>query len=222
MPVEAVSRDTLNDRIYAEVRRALMAGAFEPGQKLSIRGLAGSLGVSAMPVRDALRRLITERALESQSNRTIAVPQLDAARIQEIYKIRIALEGLAAAEAAKLISKADVEALEVLERDMEKALSKGDIRRYTDLNWRFHFTVYRASQMPQLVETIETFWLQIGPVLSRHLPVLHESTISDDHNQVIAALGARDGRKAKAGITADLSHTCAKLVEVLSPSRRAA
>ncbi|MGH6962857.1 MAG: GntR family transcriptional regulator [Phenylobacterium sp.] len=217
-----MSRDTLNDRIYNELRRALMAGAFEPGQKLSIRNLASSLGTSAMPVRDALRRLITERALESQPNRTIAVPQLDAVRIQEIYKIRVVLEGLAASEAAKNISRHDVEALETLERDMERALSKGDIRRYTDLNWQFHFAIYRASRMPQLVDTIETFWLQIGPVLSRHLPILHEGTISDDHNQVISALGRRDGRKAKAGISADLNHTCAMLVEALSPPGRAA
>ena len=99
-----IERETLHERIYRELRRSLMAGVVRPGQPLSYRSLADALGVSPMPVRDAVRRLIAERALEALPNRTIAVPNLDAERIGEIYKMRISLEGLAAEEAAAKIN----------------------------------------------------------------------------------------------------------------------
>ncbi|WP_163521163.1 GntR family transcriptional regulator, partial [Klebsiella michiganensis] len=82
--------------------------------------LADALGVSPMPVRDAVRRLIAERALEALPNRTIAVPNLDAERIGEIYKMRISLEGLAAEEAAAKINAKTLGELRLLQDQMEQ------------------------------------------------------------------------------------------------------
>lgn len=215
LPLEAVSRDTLNERIYKELRRALMAGAFQPGQKLSIRALADSLGTSAMPVRDALRRLITERALEGLPNRSIGLPSLTGPQVDEIYKIRVALETLATGEAARRATPADIEEVRRSEEAVAAALEEGAIDQYGDLNWRFHFGIYRLSGMPQLVETIETFWLQIGPLLRHHWPALHAATISDDHHRAVEALAIGDSRKAAAAIAADLNHTWAVLASIL-------
>ena len=66
-----VGRDTVQDRVYQELRRALVGGLFAPGQVLTIRQLADALATSTMPVRDAVGRLITEQALEILPNRSI-------------------------------------------------------------------------------------------------------------------------------------------------------
>ena len=213
--LELVSLDTLNERIYREIRRGLMSGAFDPGQRLSIRALAASLGTSAMPVRDALRRLITERALEGLPNRSISVPVLSNEQLDEIYKIRIALESLAAAEAAAKITRKQIDDLRKIERNARAAFDKSDSKRFADLNWRFHFAIYDASNMPQLVGTIETFWLRVGPLLRKHQPRLHTEIVTLDHGKVIDALEASDANAARDSIATVLSHTWQSLTVVL-------
>ena len=71
-----IERETLNDRVYRELKNSIMAGAFKPGSELTLRSVAEALGTSFMPVRDAMRRLVTERGLEIQPSRTIAIPIL--------------------------------------------------------------------------------------------------------------------------------------------------
>ena len=211
-----IERETLHERIYRELRRSLMAGVVRPGQPLSYRSLADALGVSPMPVRDAVRRLIAERALEALPNRTIAVPNLDAERIGEIYKMRISLEGLAAEEAAAKINAKTLGELRLLQDQMEQTLKAGDIGRYLDLNWRFHFKIYGAAGMPQLTEVIEGFWLQIGPLISQQKPQHHEDDIFTHHKAAIDALERGDGPAARAAIAADLQDAGRALLETLS------
>ena len=98
-PVQRLQRATLNDEVYHELRRAIMSGAIEPGSTMTIRGLAQSFGISLMPVRQALNRLVAEHVLVLLPNRSVALPRIDAARFREITRIRVALEGLAAEEA---------------------------------------------------------------------------------------------------------------------------
>ena len=197
---ERPDRDTLHDQIYRELRRALMSGAVRPGQPLSNRSLAEVLGVSPMPVRDAVRRLITERALQALPNRTIIVPDLTRERIDEIYKIRVALEGLATEEAALRTTPATIKELRALQDQIEAALRDADIARFTELNWRFHFKIYAAAGLTQLTEIIEGLWLQIGPSIWRQRPQDDADAIAKRHRKMIAALDAGDAVAARAAV----------------------
>ncbi|MEI9997539.1 MAG: GntR family transcriptional regulator [Rhizomicrobium sp.] len=194
-----LEHDTLQGRAYDELRNALMTGTMLPGHVLSYRSLAKALGTSPMPVRDAVRRLITERALEARPNRTIAVPKLTREQVEEIYKIRITLEGLAAEEAAKAITDGDIAELRAFEEAMEAAQRTGNVRKYVDQNWRFHFKIYGLARMPQLTELIESLWLQIGPMINRQLAAF------DHHQAAIKALVRRDGAATRAAVVMDLT-----------------
>src|SRR3974390_1071109 len=97
----ALERETLNDRVYRELKNSIMAGAFKPGSELTLRSVAEALGTSFMPVRDAMRRLVAERALEMRPSRTIAIPVLSADEFLELRRIRLLLEGEAVALAAE-------------------------------------------------------------------------------------------------------------------------
>jgi len=117
---------TLRDRVYGDLRHALMTGRFLPGQKMPIRALAAALGTSLTPVREALRRLITEGVLEGQSNRSVRVPLMTRTKILELRELRVTLESIAAARAAEIITRDEVANLRVLALEIMAARTRGD------------------------------------------------------------------------------------------------
>lgn len=202
--VPRLQRATLNDEVYGELKRAIMAGAIEPGSAMTIRGLAASFGISLMPVREALNRLVAEHVLVLLPNRSVALPRIDRARFHEITRIRVALEGLAAAEAASRIGKDEIAAMERLNARMEESEVAAEA---LELNREFHFALYRASAMPTLVAMIETAWLQVGPLL--HIPIrtlMHGPGphALATHRKLLRSLETADAEAARAAITADL------------------
>src|SRR5450756_786715 len=102
---------TVAQRTYEQLRGALLNGEFLPGQSISLRSTAEALGISQMPVRQALSRLQAEGILVMHENRTLTVPKLTPALILEKRDIRIALEGLAAELAAQRASAREIEEL---------------------------------------------------------------------------------------------------------------
>ncbi len=95
-----VIRVNLTAQVYASLRSALQEGRLWPGQRLKIRDLAATMEVSETPVREAVMQLVRERALLLQSNRSLTVPRLSLGQYLELRRIRLELEGLAAAAAA--------------------------------------------------------------------------------------------------------------------------
>src|ERR1700741_2727017 len=91
--VGPIERETLNDRVYRELKNSIMIGAFRPGAELTLRTVAEALGTSFMPVRDAMRRLVTDRGLEVRPSRTIAIPVLTVEEFLELRHVRLFLEG---------------------------------------------------------------------------------------------------------------------------------
>jgi DNA-binding transcriptional MocR family regulator len=90
MARHAPSDLSLRDKVYESLREALTAGRFLPGQKLTFRFVAGTLGVSLTPVREAIRRLAAEGAFEMQPNRSVRLPLLTRDRVLELRDIRMA------------------------------------------------------------------------------------------------------------------------------------
>src|ERR1700733_2145359 len=104
-----IARETVQERVYSALRDQLMRGGFEPGQKLKIADLADAFGTSAVPVGEALIRWAVERALRTLPSRTVRVPALSKAALQDLRETRFAIEGLAIARAA---SKMTAESLD--------------------------------------------------------------------------------------------------------------
>ncbi len=214
-PVQRLQRATLNDEVYHELRRAIMSGAIEPGSTMTIRGLAASFGISLMPVRQALNRLVAEHVLMLLPNRSVALPRIDAGRFREITRIRVALEGLAAEEAVAQVDAAAIARMEAANAAIEAGAAPGEALA---LNREFHFTLYAASAMPTLVAMIETTWLQVGPLL--HVPirkVMDGATPRSlpEHRRVIAGLRAGDAALVRDAIRADLEDAAVDIAATL-------
>ena len=202
--------DNLMSRAYQEIKTALTAGRFKPGERLAIRKLAHQLGTSPTPVREALLKLVSYGALEMAPAHPITVPVLTKARYLENRNIRIANEGLAAFEAAKKISRAQLDTLKNINAEMVNAHQSA---RYADVlinNHAFHIELSKASDMPTLVDIVEMLWLQIGPSLNL---LYSEKTLGSEsyHPQILKALEEKNPEKAKLAIEYDIIHGGAPL-----------
>lgn len=206
MKLEPIVREkTLGEHAYEKLKRALMTGAFKPNQKTTIRAAAEALNVSITPARDALSRLVTEGALESKGPKTIIVPPLTMPVLQEITKLRIALEGMAAETA---VPKIDDTVIEELENTQERLNAAMDEERYTDVlneNELFHFTIYRHAEMPRLLSIIEPLWLRIGPSLNLLYPefAVRKTGVSN-HMDALGGLRRGEPKVVKEAIEQDI------------------
>ncbi len=90
--VTPLKRQTLSANVYDQLRDLVMSGQMMPGEQISLRSAAAALGVSVMPVREAMQRLVAEQALELTPNRALRVPRMTAAQFKEITIIRTNLE----------------------------------------------------------------------------------------------------------------------------------
>ena len=166
-----IERRTLGDAAYVHLRELLMSGRVAPGERLSLRNLAEALGVSMMPVREAVTRLVADRALEVTPNRAVRVPVMNVTQFRELAAIRVEIEGFAAELAAREPSAKDIEIIAAAEEAfrLESQSKRPDLPRAVALNKDFHFAVYDASGFPALVEIVGGLWLKIGPVINLDL-----------------------------------------------------
>jgi DNA-binding GntR family transcriptional regulator len=209
--VEPLDRQTLGERAYAKLADLLISGRLGPGEKLSLRAAADMLGVSIMPVREAVSRLVADKALEVTPNRAVRVPLMSAAQFRDLTKVRIAIEGHAAAQAAELRDTRDLVSIASAEQAMraESEASTPDLPRAVELNKSFHFAVYEAAHSPILVEIIRALWLKAGPVINLDLRANPQRLAKGDamrcHADVRKAIAAGNGVAALEGIAADIS-----------------
>lgn len=203
--MQPLSLEPLHERAYNALLSALRTGRFRPGEAMTIRGLGKELGISATPVREALQRLIAAQALQLLPNRSIIVPVLTRSRFDEITKIRVRLEGLAAAEAVGRLSATDLQALEGHMGAMEQAIAERRFADYLLHNERFHFTIYEAAEMPYLRQLIELSWLQTGPWLNMLASEgrFHE-TANSIHDEIMRALLAGDIEGTREAVQRDI------------------
>jgi len=209
--VEPLDRQTLGDRAYAQLADLLISGRLAPGDKLSLRTAAEVLGVSIMPVREAVSRLVADKALEVAANRAVRVPVMSETQFRDLTKVRIAIEGHAAAEAARLRRDDNLVSIGSAEAAMraESLSAHPDLARAVELNKTFHFAVYDAAQSPILMEIIRALWLKAGPVINLDLRGNSERLAKTEairlHANVRKAIETGDADSARAGIAADIT-----------------
>lgn len=209
-------KETLGVIVREELRSALMAGRFRPGEKLTIRAVASALDVSLTPAREALYNLMAEGILESGANGTIFVPLLDEERIEELCKIRVALEGLAALEAVANMTDADVDGIARIHADLVEADKAKDFQRLMQLNWQFHFGIYDLARMPTLRRIIESCWLKMGSYLNVIYPAYGEVGKGiAQHEEIIAAARRRDGAALAEAIRGDIRQSAAHMIAMI-------
>jgi DNA-binding GntR family transcriptional regulator len=208
--------ENLQDQLYQRIREGLLAGRFQPGERLKIRDLAAEWGTSPMPVRAALQRLVAEGALEGEPQRSVRVPPMTRERYQNIVQVRLGLEGLAVELATPNLTAADVAALRECVVHMDEAIEQRDVQAYLHANSQFHLHLYSACGNPVLLRSIESLWLQVGPFFNRLFTGADLSLrLNDFHEEAFAAIEAGDAKAARQAMEQDLSYFARVLLNLL-------
>lgn len=206
-----VDRETVQDRVYRRIREMILNGEIEPGQTVTIPGLSAAFRVSAMPVREALRRLMAEQALMVVSGRSVGIPALTRARLADLRRVRREVEGLAIAWAAERIGPSELQRLAEMVREMQHAADARDGRRYVPANHDFHFTIYRAAESSTLLSIIESLWLQIGPYFHMLRASENWHAANTRHRAMLEALERSDGTAAANALQCDIDEAASAL-----------
>ena len=196
---------SLHDVIYESLRRSIIVGDIVPGQIFSTRSVADQFGTSLIPARDAIKRLVAERALELLANRTFCVPKMSRQRFQELLQVRIELEMMLTRTATNLLTPDELKSIELTNEQMQLALEGDDVSKYLDANHRFHFLIYRAAKSMEILPIVESLWLQVGPFLNGVLTQFGVKNAQDNHAEVIKALRRGDSQGAANAIRNDLA-----------------
>ncbi|WP_227270685.1 GntR family transcriptional regulator [Roseobacter weihaiensis] len=201
--MKEINKESLGNAIYGRVAQDLIRGKLQPNQKITIRGLADSLGTSSTPVRDAVQRLLQDNALQQRSVRDVRVPVLTTAAYLEITAIRAELEGLAAAGAAAVAQEKDVALLRRIVLRNEEACLAGRWPLAIEMNQKFHFALAEIAGMPILLDILSRLWLRTGPLISGYYAATHKDMV-EHHHQIIAACKTHDPAAARAAMRDDI------------------
>lgn len=203
-----IVRQPVHEAVYQALRNKLMHGEYRAGQSLGIQELADALGTSTMPVRDALRRLVAQQGLESTRSGTIRVPLITAARLRDIRRARVFIEGTVTEWAGPRLAHETLAALERLAGEITTARrTREGVMSSLEKNRIFHFTLYAAADSPVMLGMIESLWLQSGAYLRDTRELLHTELQPADllHEATVEALRRADYAGARACIEKDVS-----------------
>jgi DNA-binding GntR family transcriptional regulator len=197
-------KPALHTNIYNELRRRLITGKIFPGVSLSTRRLAMEMGVSQMPVRDALSRLAAEGAIRIRAQRSIEVAGMTENRFSDLLECRLLLEPEAAVAALPHITRAKLRRLKEIDRRLDEAIERGDVIGYMECNFHFHFGIYQANDRPALNRLIEAVWLQFGPFMRVVYGRFGTSNLVDQHVIALQSIEANDANALRNAISSDI------------------
>lgn len=206
-------QQTLAEKAYDHIRVKLARGEFSPGKRLVNRSLAEEIGVSVIPVREALHRLSTEGLVEHVPGSGTFVRKTDPQEIDNLYVLRDALESCAAAEAARYATEPQLEemesvlceALEIAQAISQQSsgyASKRQINVWLDLEQRFHELLIEAARNPLLAKvTLEHRAISHVFDAQRENPMILTADVAEDtckgKRVLLNALRQRDHGKAR-------------------------
>lgn len=190
--------------VYLRLRDMILCGGLAPGQAVTIQGLVQSLGAGMTPVREAIRRLTAEGALQFQGNRRVSVPVLNEAQIDELLFARLALEPDLVRRAAHRITPDQITALIQADEALNDSIANGDITGYLLQNYRFHMTIYAAAESEIVLPMVQALWLRSAPSLRVMCGRLGTQNLPDMHRETVQALIAGDGESAAHAIAGDI------------------
>lgn len=202
-----------SETVAAILREAILRGLFQGGQQLHQEEIAAQLGVSRLPVREALRQLEQEGLVVYRLNRGAVVSELSADEVQEIYEIRCSLESLALRLSIPHLTTSDFQRaatiLDITDRET-------DVSQWGKLNRDFHTLLYAPARRSRLLALITAFHRNVDRYLRMEMVVLeYKERSQQEHRLILAACQRRDSDAAVTLLTQHIEAAGALLVNYL-------
>lgn len=178
-------------RAYAFIRDRIINGSIQGGAKLNPVSIAEELGISRMPVREALVQLDAEGLVTIRPNRGAVVTPLTADDVEELFEIRAALEGIAGRHAATRFTPSDMEELQALSLRLKRPTT--DVRAWLKIHDQFHDVLCMISGRRRLLNEIRRIRTSVHPYLLLYISVYHETEMEGaEHDSLLSALQTRN------------------------------
>jgi DNA-binding GntR family transcriptional regulator len=210
-----VSHLTLEKRVHREILQAILSGRLSPGSSVTITELAKQLGVSLMPVRQALKALEAKNLIHVKRNRRLVVRTLSVADLDELFEIRLQLEQTAARAAVPNWSE---EMTGSLERLLGEMTACEDREVYLEKNREFHHAIYRAAGRPILMEIIEDLWHRVSPYMHLYLAI-EVNSHHPCHSGMLEGMRERDADTVCHWLRMDVQKAAAELSRQIEAQR---
>lgn len=193
-----------HEAIYHRIRDMILFGEVEPGQPVTILGLKEATKAGMTPVREAIRRLTAEGALEAMGNRRVCVPMMTQSKLEQIRFIRMSVEPRLAFLASKNQQNNLIGDLKAIDVKIDAAIDSGNVQSYLEYNYKFHFKLYEAASAAILCKVARSLWLQIGPSLRIVCGKFGTSNLPDRHDEAIEALASGNMQAVAKAVERDI------------------
>ena len=189
---------TLGEHVFQDLRRSILDGKAHPGQILRYEELSAQLGVSTMPVREALRRLESEGLVRRLPHHSAVVAELTLEDLEEIYAIRFGLEGLAARLAASQMTTNVLARMRLLLQQLMDFSARSELDSYLDIERHYHQVCYTATGRPRLCQLVDSYRERAGRYIRLGISgsVGLEKSL-ETQRRLFDACEARDGELAE-------------------------
>lgn len=200
-----LDRRTTTDHVADALRTAIVTGAFQDGEVISQVALAERFGVSRVPVREAIRQLQAEGLITAQPHHRVAITGLTVDGIVEIFEIRALLESYLLEKSFPHIDSAQIAKIARLFEELEHST---DHRRWLQKNREFHRALYEPANAPVALSLVEQLAARNERYLHQRGRGVHrQKEAQDEHRAILAAVRAKDLRRARAELDRHVSRT---------------
>lgn len=213
-------RSTLQFKVTSKLREVILSGEFEPGERLVQEEWAEKLGVSRMPIREALQQLEVEGLVKIEPRRGAIVTPISIDDIKEIYYLRALLEGEAVKISLPYLTAEDIEQLEHLYEEMASLQeNEVDVQTYTELNKHFHALMRSGCKWRRIHQMIDALWVGI-PAYTPGLLSSQIKKANKEHDQMLTYIHAGDGEQLEKIMKAHILRTRDALINMIEKRER--
>ncbi|HEX6558386.1 MAG TPA: GntR family transcriptional regulator [Longimicrobiales bacterium] len=211
-----VKRTTVVDLAVQELRERILRGDYPEGAALRQDALAGELGVSRIPIREALRQLEVEGLVTFSPHAGAVVSTLSLGEIAELFELRAILEADVMRKAVPNMTVDDTQRAQAILEAYDAAFETGDVSEWGALNWEFHSTLLAAAGRPLTLNMLSLLHNQSDRYTRLQLTLTHgESVASEEHKAILQAAAKGDAELAARRIKTHIESAGRKLVDFL-------
>jgi DNA-binding GntR family transcriptional regulator len=212
-----VGRESLSDQIVKELRRQIITGQLPDGAPLRQERLAAELGVSRVPLREAIRQLEAEGLVTSELHKGTVVSSLSLDEIEELFEIRVRMETWLFEAAIPRMTDAD---FKLAEQITEEALRSGNVENWGELNWRFHEALYKPSGKRIALRLLRTVHDNANRYINLQIAVAQDVAHElADHQMLISFARLGDIRRGVDTLRAHIQRVSRNLIVSLAEGR---
>jgi DNA-binding GntR family transcriptional regulator len=215
-----IQRQTLTAATLEAIRERILGGVYAEGEPLRQDAIASELGVSRIPVREALRQLEVEGLVTFSPHRGAVVSTFSIAEIEELFELRARIESDLVAHAVPQLTPTDLERLDDILEAYDTAFQRGDVATWGDLNWQLHSTILAAAHRPLTLKIAENLHSHSDRYARMQLSLTHgESRASQEHRAIVAAARRRNAARASQLMSTHILGAGRALVKFLKEQR---